>query len=254
MRMDSFGTSTLPNSRFSATSASCCWMAAAQAMLAWSGTSSGVFQNARIPSPRISVTTPPKASMMFVISVRYRVRRYSRSGSGRASAMVVKFLMSENMTVTSRRRTWSSRHFSFPRTMFFTTDSGTKRANALTLIASRQKASCKWLTSLIRARCPDSRDKNSGVCWLKSSLSSWLISATRLQSSREIIVLRQRPMTTPTTTITTNMRPLKYLSSLKVVSKLVEMRRNKSSTCSADSFRALRKAPAGKTMTTSQLV
>mmetsp|Transcript_60729 Transcript_60729/g.159703 ORF Transcript_60729/g.159703 Transcript_60729/m.159703 type:complete len:231 (-) Transcript_60729:1428-2120(-) len=186
-----------PSFLFSSGRADCCAIAAMQAFVAWSLTMSGVFQKARMPSPRYSLTTPSKCSTMAVIIVRYLVSSTSKSVGESASVIVVKPRMSETNMVTSRRKTWGIIHFSLPRTMFLTTPAGTKRENVLTLTESRQRDSCNSATFLILERLL----LRSTQSVEKSSLDIWRIWPESLLNSREMHMLRLAPMRVPMTSI-----------------------------------------------------
>mmetsp|Transcript_22620 Transcript_22620/g.59773 ORF Transcript_22620/g.59773 Transcript_22620/m.59773 type:complete len:298 (+) Transcript_22620:645-1538(+) len=109
MRIVSRGRPSVSSCTLSSSTAFCWARAASQAFSAWPATSCGVFQKARMPSPRISPTVPLYISTMRIMTDRYRVMRKRESRCGRVSQSQVKSCMSENMIETTRSSTWRRR-------------------------------------------------------------------------------------------------------------------------------------------------
>mmetsp|Transcript_32804 Transcript_32804/g.88878 ORF Transcript_32804/g.88878 Transcript_32804/m.88878 type:complete len:204 (+) Transcript_32804:287-898(+) len=162
--------------------------------------------------------------------------------------------MSENMIVTSRRETWSCVERGSPRTMFRTTVSGTKRANASIPRERLQKVPCSLLTSLMHERLPDRNSANSQESCAKSRSPNRRMSLLSFRKGRET----RNPTVTPKAMLSTVM-PKKIESpavraSPTWTSDLVRICSTSASTKSATTAACAPKAPTGKVATTNQRV
>mmetsp|Transcript_90962 Transcript_90962/g.278445 ORF Transcript_90962/g.278445 Transcript_90962/m.278445 type:complete len:305 (-) Transcript_90962:593-1507(-) len=184
MRMASCGKPFRLSSWFNASKASCMAKAAEQALAAWSGTSSGVFQKMRRPSPKISVSTPWLSSATWVITDKYRVKMKSKSVGGRDSEIAVKSRMSVNITVTVLSLTCGRMAWRSPRMMLRTMASGTKCENVSMPLDKRMKVFCNSLTSLIKDLVPILSSNIALVSGAKSRRPRRCMSSVRSPSFR----------------------------------------------------------------------